>query len=108
MYHTAFPKTLRRMLSAFCFLTPLMVSGAGSGLNVVVVANQGSSNSCEVANYYCERRGVPAENLLFINWPGTNTAWTSDGFQTNLLNPLLNALSGRGLTNQIDYVLLSM
>lgn len=83
-------------------------SAGGSGLNTVVVANQNSPDSCELANYYCERRGVPPDNLLRISWPGTNTVWSSSDFQTNLLNPLLDMLASRGLSNQVDYVVLSM
>ncbi|MGD0086075.1 MAG: TIGR03790 family protein [Verrucomicrobiota bacterium] len=80
----------------------------GSGLNTVVIVNQNSSNSCELGNYYCEARQVPPENMLRINWPGGNTLWTSNDFQTNLATPLLNMLAARQLTNQIDYVVLSM
>ena len=46
--------------------------------------------------------------MLYINWPGGNTPWTSNDFQTNLVTPLLNMLAARQLTNQIDYVVLSM
>jgi len=67
----------------------------GSGLNTVVIVNQNSSNSCELGNYYCEARQVPAENLLRINWSGGNTLWTSNDFQTNLATPLLNMLAAR-------------
>ena len=80
----------------------------GSGLNTVVIANQNSSNSLELANYFCERRQVPPDNVLRIAWAGANTSWTSYDFQTNLLTPLLNMLVARQLTNQIDYVVLSM
>jgi uncharacterized protein (TIGR03790 family) len=80
----------------------------GSGLNVLVVVNQNSSNSCEVGNYYCERRQVPPENQLRIAWPGGSISWTNADFQTYLLNPLLAALSSRQLSYQIDYVVLSM
>jgi len=80
----------------------------GSGLNTVVVVNQTSSNSCELGNYYCQQRQVPPQNVLFINWSGGNTLWTSNDFQTNLVVPLLNMLGTQQLTNQIDYVVLSM
>jgi uncharacterized protein (TIGR03790 family) len=89
----------------------LLVSNAhagGSGLNTVVVVNQASSNSCELGNYYCEARHVPAENVLRVYWPGGNTLWTSNDFQTTLLTPLLDMLAARQLTNQIDYVVISM
>ena len=87
---------------------PGILWAGGSGLNVVVVANQASSNSCELANYFCERRSVPPDNQLRINWAGGNQSWTSDDFQTNLLNPLLDMLASRELGNQVDYVVLSM
>ncbi len=84
------------------------LQAGGSGLNTVVVVNQTSSNSCELGNYYCQQRQVPPQNLLYINWPDANTQWTSNDFQTNLVMPLLNMLVTRQLTNQIDYVVLSM
>jgi uncharacterized protein (TIGR03790 family) len=84
------------------------VQAGGSGLNVVVIANQASSNSCELANYFCEHRAVPPDNLLRITWAGSNISWTSNDFQVSLLTPLLNMLSSRQLTNQIDYLVLSM
>ena len=80
----------------------------GSGLNTVVIVNQANSNSLELANYYCERRGIPPENVLRISWPGGNTSWSSADFQTNLLAPLLEMLAARQLTNQVHYVVLSM
>jgi len=80
----------------------------GSGLNTVVVLNQSSANSVELGNYFCERRQVPPENVLRVNWTGGNVSWTSDEFQLFLLNPLIAMLSARQLTNQIDYLVLSM
>ena len=99
-----------------CFATGLAVLlvsagglfAGGSGLNVVVVVNQNSTNSVQLGNYYCERRAVPPQNLLRINWSGGNTAWNRANFETNLFNPLVSMLSSRGLTNQVDYVVLSM
>ena len=80
----------------------------GSGLNTIVVINQSSSNSCEAGNYYCERRQVPPENVLYINWTGSPISWTNTDFQTTLLNPLLAMLAARQLSTQADYVVLSM
>src|SRR5689334_18413908 len=84
------------------------VYGGGSGLNVVVVVNQSSSNSVELGNYYCEKRQVPPQNLLRTTWTGGNIQWSTNDFQTVILNPLLSMISARGLTNQIDYVVVSM
>ena len=95
------------LLALSCAPTFHALAG-GSGLNTVVIVNQNSSNSCELGNYYCERRQVPPENLLRISWPGGNISWSSNDFQANLLAPLLDMLASRQLTNQIDYVVLSM
>jgi uncharacterized protein (TIGR03790 family) len=80
----------------------------GSGLNVVVVVNQSSTNSVQLGNYYCERRGVPPQNLLRISWSGGEVEWSRSAFETTLRAPLNAMLAARQLTNQTDYVLLSM
>lgn len=81
----------------------------GSGLNVVVVVNQNSPNSVQLGNDYCEQRGVPPQNLLrMTGWTGGNTFWSRADFEANLREPLLAMLAAAGLTNQIQYVLLSM
>src|SRR4051794_25286845 len=95
------------LLSLFCCLGPRSWGG-GSGLNVVVVVNQNSTNSVQLGNYYCERRQVPPQNVLRINWPGANVTWTYSDLTNYLLNPLLDMVASRQLTNQIEYVVLSM
>src|ERR1035437_1037195 len=105
------PSSLRLFASVLLLLTCAMVlhvEAGGSGLNTVVIVNQNSAQSCELGNYYCERRQVPPENVLRINWGGGNISWSSADFQTNLATSLLAMLAARQLTNQIDYVVLSM
>ncbi len=90
-------------------LTGGRVWAGGSGLNVIVVVNQHSTNSLQLGNDYCEQRGVPPQNLLrMTNWTGGSINWNLGDFQTNLLNPLLSMVANRGLTNQAQFVLLSM
>src|SRR5215831_682116 len=108
MIDRGFRRWLGGGILIIAWLSALTASAGGSGLNTVVVVNRSSSNSCELANYFCERRQVPPENVLPIAWSGGNISWTSDDFQTNLLGPLLTMLAARQLTNQIDYVVLSM
>jgi uncharacterized protein (TIGR03790 family) len=80
-----------------------------SGLNVIVVVNQNSSRSLQLGNDYCERRGVPPQNLLrMTGWTGGAVSWQQGDFDSYLLNPLLAMVSSRGLTNQAQIVLLSM
>jgi len=93
---------------AVLLVSPGELFAGGSGLNVAVVVNQNSTNSVQLGNYYCERRGVPPQNLLRINWTGGNGMWNRANFETNLLNPLTAMLASRSLTNQVDYVVLSM
>src|SRR6267154_1095859 len=85
------------------------VWGGGSGLNVVVVVNQNSTNSVQLGNYYSEARHVPPQNFLrMTNWTGGNVDWSDSEFLSYLYNPLVSMLASRQLTNQIDYVVLSM
>src|SRR6266478_9482053 len=97
-----------RTMPLFLCLLALRTWAGGSGLNVVVVVNQNSTNSVQLGNYYSEKRQVPPQNYLRINWPGGNSSWTNSDFNTNLLNPLVAMLGSRQLTNQVDYVVLSM
>ena len=81
----------------------------GSGLNVIVVVNQNSTNSVRLGNDYCEQRGVPPQNLLRItNWTGGNIYWQLTNFQSFLFQPLQQMVASRGLTDQAQVVLLSM
>ncbi len=96
------------LVTAAVSLPTAKLFAGGSGLNVVVVVNQNSANSVQLGNYYCERRGVPPQNLLRINWSGSQVQWSRSAFETTLRAPLNAMLAARQLTNQVDYVLLSM
>ena len=81
----------------------------GSGLNTVVVVNQSSPDSLQLGNDYCELRGVPPQNVLRLtNWYGGRIQWSRSEFEAALLQPLLGMVSARGLSNQVERVLLSM
>ena len=98
----------RLMALMILLIAPAKLFAGGSGLNVAVVVNQNSTNSVQLGNYYCEKRGVPPQNLLRINWTGGIVEWSRSEFTNTLLNPLVTMLASRQLTNQIDYVVLSM
>jgi uncharacterized protein (TIGR03790 family) len=95
-------------IAALAAFVTFKLHAGGSGLNTIVIVNQASSNSCELANYYCQQRHVPPQNVLYINWIGGNTLWASNDLQSNLVTPLLNMLAARQLTNQIEFLVLSM
>ena len=90
-------------------LSASIAFAGGSGLNVVVVVNQASSNSIQLGNDYCEKRGVPPQNVFrMTGWGGGGTNWYLSDFETFLRQPLLGMLASRGLTNQAQFLLLSM
>jgi uncharacterized protein (TIGR03790 family) len=96
-------------LAVLMTVAALPAWAGGSGLNVIVVVNQNSSNSMRLGNDYCERRGVPPQNLWrMTGWTGGSISWEQSDFESYLLNPLLAQVANRGLTNQAWIVLLSM
>jgi uncharacterized protein (TIGR03790 family) len=103
-----------RSLTGLCsILAAVFASGTlwagGSGLNVIVVVNENSTNSVQLGNDYCEQRSVPPQNVLrMTGWTGGAVEWSTNDFETYLANPLLAMLASRGLTNQAEFVLLSM
>jgi uncharacterized protein (TIGR03790 family) len=100
---------LKQLLILVAVCTRATVFAGGSGPNVIVVINQNSTNSIQLGNDYCEKRGVPPQNVFRLtNWTGGAVTWSRTDFETRLRNPLLSMLSSRGLTNQADFVLLSM
>jgi uncharacterized protein (TIGR03790 family) len=86
---------------------PERVMAGGSGLNTVVVLNQASQNSREIANRYCERRDVPPDQVLRISWSGDPDQWTSTEFETHLRTRLLNLVANLQISNQISFVVLA-
>jgi uncharacterized protein (TIGR03790 family) len=98
----------RWLFGILAYCISISAWGAGSGLNVVVVVNQNSTNSIQLGNYYCEKRQIPPQNVLRTTWTGGNIEWNTVNFSNAIVNPLLAMLSARQLTNQIEYVVLSM
>src|SRR5580704_14770768 len=100
------------MLRRFCllWLAVLLAFAPGawageSGLNVVVVVNQNSSNSLQLGNDYCERRGVPPQNVFrMTGWTSGGTNWQQAEFENYLLHPLLAMISANGLTNEAEII----
>lgn len=103
-----FARTTMLLIIGACLAVNLARAG-GSGLNVMVVVNQNSTNSVQLGNDYCALRGVPPQNMLRLtNWTGGSINWSPADFQIRLLTPLLSAIASRGLTQQVQFVLLSM
>src|SRR5207247_826800 len=67
---------------------PRLVEAGGGPRNVLVVANQNSEESLEVASYYLRARGLPDANLCRIQ---ATTALATDKatYQTQIEAPIL-------------------
>ena len=76
IFSRQYPEDLmNRFICHAAVLAALLAAGTvwagGSGLNVIVVVNQNSTNSVQLGNDYCEQRGVPPQNLLrMTGWTG--------------------------------------
>jgi len=104
---------MRLLVAPLCLIAVVITArparAGGSGLNVIVVVNQNSTNSLQLGNDYCEARGVPPQNVFrMTGWTGSAITWSRTDLETQLRNPLLAMLADRGLTNQAEFVLLSM
>ncbi len=70
--------------------------------------HDGTQDSLQVANYYMQKRGVPASNLLglnFSNLSGGNFQSFAD-FKSQMIQPIQSKLTSLGVTN-IDVILFS-
>ena len=104
---------MRFLTGLLSLLAAVLAAGTlwagGSGLNVIVVVNQNSTNSVQLGNDYCEQRGVPPQNVL----PHDRLDGRRDSVEPHRLrDPSPQSPAGhdrrRGLTNQAEFVLLSM
>src|SRR5580658_3988585 len=98
---------INQILGLFALMAFASFAWAGeSGLNVIVVVNQNTTESVQLGNEYCQLRDVPPQNLFrMTGWTGGNIEWTQSQFDTYLLNPLLSYVNSSKLTNQIQIVL---
>jgi uncharacterized protein (TIGR03790 family) len=88
----------------------LRVSSARAGggpENVLLLVNANSLNSKTIANHYITLRGVPASNIVYIDWRGGLEECQASTFGELILQPAINAIGERGLSGQIDYVVYS-
>jgi hypothetical protein len=81
---------------------------AGGGQNILLVVNPDDESALRIANAYQELRGIPDRNVVFITPPMSNGSFqysvTAAVLNDTFVVPLSNAIQGRGLTDQIDYI----
>jgi uncharacterized protein (TIGR03790 family) len=77
----------------------------GTPENVLIIANPGSQESMYLANYYRQKRNVPAVNVLYIN-PGAANFQAFAGANGNI-DAVLGTLRNRLLNDHIDYIVVA-
>ncbi len=77
---------------------------AGGGPeNVILVVNARSWASLAIAHHYASLRQIPANNIMYLDWPYSPDRVEVDVFRSALLTPIAAAIKEQGLTDQIDY-----
>ena len=85
------------------------VGGAWAGggpLNTLVIVNDNSPVSQEIGQYYQDLRGLPERHLVHVRTT-TNYTTTLSTFTNEVVNPVLAYIASAGLSNQIDYLVLT-
>lgn len=84
----------------------LSALAGGGPPNVLVIVNDNSPVSMELGQYYQDLRGLPERNLVHVR---TTTNYTTDlaTFTNEVVHPVRSYLAASGLSNQIDYLVLT-
>ena len=95
------------LFSAIALAHPALVNAGGGPENLFLVVNARSPASLTVANHYIHLRRIAPPNVLYLDWDGGPDACDIEAFREKILAPALQAISNRGLGNQIDYLVYS-
>lgn len=79
---------------------------AQTGRNVLVVANEASPGSLEIAAWYAESRGVPSEQIVRIRTVTAESISRAD-FERTIQAPIASAIAAKSLQDQILYIVLT-
>jgi uncharacterized protein (TIGR03790 family) len=71
---------------------------------ILVVANRNATGSEEIARYYMEERGIPAEQLLSLEAPDRETC-SRDEYEIKVVRPLRDFIEKKDLKKQIRCLL---
>ena len=100
------PASARSLACALC----LLVAGAHpavaqTGANVLVVANAAAPGSADLANYYAQKRQVPAEQVLTLPMPVSEEI-SRAAFTLQIEKPLADWLTAHSAQDRILYIVL--
>lgn len=87
----------------------LVFCGVGFALEpneILVIANKDIASSGQIARYYCERRNVPAKNILSLSLGATlNDTISRDNYEKRLAEPIRRELRTTRLPGKIRCLL---
>ncbi len=97
-----------KLAIAIAMLLLAKTTHAGGGPeNVLLVVNSANAPSVAIANYFQQLRGIPAINVVNLDWRGGDARTDIQTFREKILTPILTELEKRDLSQQIDYIVYS-
>ena len=101
----------KRLVFAFAITLQLLtfhpaIAGGGPE-NIFLVVNDGDQDSLTVANLFIRLRKIPADCVFYVNWPKPPHSADVAEFRKRILQPTLDAIDQRQLSQQIDYIIYS-
>lgn len=84
------------VVSFFAFVSCAFAKGSKE--KIFVVASERSADSKAIADYYCEVRGIPKQNIITLDIPDKDVLSRVD-YQKKLANPLIAELAKRKLVS---------
>ncbi len=73
----------------------------------MLAVNSASPSSLAIANHYIALRQIPSSNVVYLEWKGDLHTTDVETFRSQILLPILQTISDRGLTAHIDGVIYS-
>ena len=95
--------TLGVVLAALAFAAPVLGQGPD---NLLLVLNEATPVSLEVGQYYTQKHGIPAANVLRIK-TGLEDAISRDDFTRQIEGPIAAFLARNSLQDRILYIVLT-
>ncbi|MDA0285334.1 MAG: tetratricopeptide repeat protein, partial [Planctomycetota bacterium] len=80
-----------------------LVAGLGPE-NVAVVVNVDSNSSTQIGDAYVRLRNIPVSNVIRLPGVPDSESIEVDDFRSKLLGPVLEEITRRGLSNQIECI----
>ncbi|HUF48668.1 MAG TPA: TIGR03790 family protein [Vicinamibacterales bacterium] len=98
--------TVTYALAAVLFLSGGATEAVQNGSNVLLVINSASPASVQIGEHYAAARNLPAENIIRLTAPTTETIERVDYLGT-IQAPMARWLARHGLQDRIHYIVLT-